>query len=147
MKRDFRWILLVFLFICGNSYSAAAQRKVVSAKEVTGTFDSRYGNWQILALGNGKLKVSFSGIYEYKLPNGEMMANMGEADGTAFIKGDTATFQPDQMTQCTITIKFVRAGRISVTQNGSSSDCGFGLNVSSAGSYKKTSSAKPKFSE
>jgi hypothetical protein len=46
---------------------------------------------------------------------------------------------------CKITLKFSKPGTLIVTtENGL--ECGFGLNVSADGRYKKTSGAKPKFS-
>ena len=74
------------------------------------------------------------------------MANVGAADGMATIEGDTAIFSPAENGQCKITIKFVKRGTIEVTQSGADSECGFGFNVSARGAYKKSSSAKPKFS-
>lgn len=125
--------------------SAAQSRKSVSAAEVNGTFRARGGNeFRILALGNNKLKIAFSGLYVYKTANGEPMANTGEAQGEAEINGDTAVFKPEGVEEdCTITLKFVRPGRLEVEQEGY--PCGFGHNVSSNGSYRKTSSRKPKF--
>ncbi|PYK29375.1 MAG: hypothetical protein DME57_10540, partial [Verrucomicrobia bacterium] len=69
-------------------------------------------------------------------------ANTGEGRGTARIEGDTAIFKPEGAEDgCKITLKFA-AGKLVVTQEGI---CGFGHNVSAEGTYKKVSSAKPKF--
>ncbi len=77
---------------------------------------------------------------------GELMANVGIADGTAIIEGDTAVFSPNENGQCKITIKFFKHGTIEVTQTGAIGECGFGFNVNADGTYTKTSRAKPKFS-
>ncbi|MBC7796757.1 MAG: hypothetical protein H7Z37_07790 [Pyrinomonadaceae bacterium] len=102
----------------------------------------------MLALGGGKLKISFDGIYPYKV-NGELTANSGTADGIAEIKGDVATFVPDyakeQNNPCVITLKFVRAGSVAVNQEGTDADCGFGSRVYATGKYRKTSGKKPSF--
>jgi len=45
--------------------------------------------------------------------------------------------------ECILSFKFART-RLVVTQDGS---CGMGLNVSGAGTYKRMSSAPPKFDE
>ncbi len=74
-----------------------------------------------------------------------MTANMGSADGTATIVGDTAVYEDNEFGQCKITIKFVKAGTIEVEQEGTDGNCGFGFNVNASGSYKKSSRAKPKF--
>jgi hypothetical protein len=75
---------------------------------------------------------------------GEISSNVGEADGTATIEGDTAVYSNDEY-ECKITIKFVKPGVIKVTQADSDLGCGFGHNVTASGTYKKSSSAKPKF--
>ena len=70
------------------------------------------------------------------------MANTGEGNGTAKIEGDTAIFKPDGAEEeCQITLKFT-GSKLVVTQTGI---CGFGHNVSAEGTYKKSSSKKPKF--
>ncbi len=146
------------LFICviltiigvGNIF---AQRKAVSGAEVTGTFRMNFtgkfkgnsNNIKIAALGGGKLQVSMDLVYPYEYKKGEMSANMGNADGTATINGDTATFKPDGTETCTITIKFLKLGVIKVTEDGGTDGCGFGHNVYSDGTYKKISSKKPNF--
>ena len=132
--------------------TSAQTRKAVSAAEVNGTFRDYYGGKykgnfneiKTLALGGGKLRVALDLIYPYTTANGELTANTGTADGEATIEGDMATFTPPDTEGCTITIKFVKRGTIRVSQDGVS-DCGFGFNVNSQGTYKKTSNAKPKF--
>jgi hypothetical protein len=46
------------------------------------------------ALGKQRLQVEFSGVYEYKTPQGPM-ANQGDGSGIATIEGDTAIFKPE----------------------------------------------------
>ena len=131
----------------------AQTRNSVSASEVNGTFRSyftgkykdSYNEVKILSIGRGELRVSFELVYPYVDGMGEMSANMGEAEGTATIEGDTAVYSSDEFGQCQITIKFVKPAEIEITQEGSDSDCGFGHNVTADGTYKKTSSVKPKF--
>lgn len=140
--------VLIFIFSFSLTAEIIAQtRKSVSGTEVTGTFRDVSGSeFKILALGRGKLRVSFSGVYNYKMANSELMANVGEARGTAEIAGDTAIFKPLETEKCTMTMKFLRGGRLKVSQDGIDADCGFGVNVSADGDYKKTSNARPKFS-
>ena len=65
------------------------------------------------------------------------MVNTGEGEGIAFIEGDTAIFKPDGAEEeCRITMKFT-GGKLVVTQEGL---CGFGHNVTAAGTYRKVSS-------
>jgi hypothetical protein len=142
------FLLVALTFV---SINFAQSRKSVSGAEVTGTFRYNYkgkfkGNYneiKILALGQGKLKISFGLTYPFIDSTGGFNANVGEAQGTAEITGDTAVFSTaENETDCQIIIKFVKPGQIKVSQEGS---CGFGLNVSAEGTYQKVSKAKPKF--
>lgn len=134
--------------------TAQTSRPSVSAAEVNGTFEMNFtgkfkdvsNEIKILALGGGKLRIAMDLIYPYVV-NGEMSANMGYLDGEASIKGDTALYESSEFGKCRIKIKFVKAGTIKVTQEGADSDCGFGHNVFSQGTYRKVSSKKPKFDE
>jgi hypothetical protein len=115
----------------------------VTAAQVNGTWRSKTGTFKVWALGKQRLQVEFFGVYEYKTSAGPM-ANTGEGSGIAFIEGDTATFKPDGSEEdCKITMKF-REGKLIVEQEGG---CGFGLNVTANGTYKKVSSGRPRFGE
>ena len=145
---------LIFIFSAIDTVNAQ-NRKAVSATEVNGTFRSffsgkfkgNYNEIKILALGKGKLRVAFDLTYPYIDGTGEVTANLGTADGTATIEGDTAVYSSDEYGQCTIKIKFTKPGTIEVTQSDTDSDCGFGFNVNAGGKYKKSSGAKPKFEQ
>ena len=142
--------------ICSTALAAGAfaQRSRVSvpASEVNGTFRMNFtgkfkgssNEIKIWALGRGKLRIAMDLLYPYVV-NGELSANIGELDGQALIKGDTAVYESSEAGKCRITIKFVRPGTIKVTQEGADADCGFGHNVTSYGTYRKVSSKKPKF--
>lgn len=151
MKKLLIFASLILLFSTINAN--AQNRKSVSVAEVNGTFRSffdgkfkgNYNEIKILALGKGKLRVAFDLTYPFINGMGELMANVGIADGTATIDGDTAVFSPDENGRCKITIKFVKRGTIEITQSGAVGECGFGFNVTADGIYKKASSAKPKF--
>ena len=113
----------------------------VTAAQVNGTWKAKWGEFKIWALGHQRLQVEFSGVYEYKTPQGPS-ANTGEGSGIATIEGDTATFKPEGAEEeCRITLKFA-GNKLIVTQTGI---CGFGHNVTAAGTYKKISAKKPKF--
>ncbi len=123
--------------------TSANSQTVVTAAQVNGTWSSKYGEFKVLALGKQRLKIAFSGTYEYQSQAGPM-ANVGEGSGIAIIEGDTATFKPEGAEDaCQITMRFTR-GKLIVTQE---SNCGFGLNVSAAGTYRRISARKPKFDE
>ena len=154
MKKTLILASLIFILSAIGEVNAQS-RKSVSATEVNGTFrfyfngkfKGSYDEVKILALGKGKLRVSFELVYPYIDGMGEHSANMGEANGTAIIEGDTAIYSSDEFGQCRITIKFVKPGEIKITQSGSDSECGFGHNVTADGTYKKISRAKPKFEQ
>jgi hypothetical protein len=145
-------IVFASLFVISASDSFG-QRAAVSGKEVTGTFKYEFtgkykGSWneiQIQALGNNKVKIGFDLTYPYTMANGDLMANVGNAVGEADIVGDEAIFTQSEGGTCSIRVKFVKAGVIKVTQEQAEAGCGFGLNVSAEGTYKKVSSTKPKF--
>jgi hypothetical protein len=150
-------LITLFLFVClSPNPEAYAQRKAVNGTEVTGTFRSyftgsarrSYNEILIQALGDNKLKIEMNLIYPYKA-NREALANFGSATGEATIKGDTAVFVPEYAAEnnkeCKITLKFSKPGTLIVTTE-NNLDCGFGFNVEADGTYRKTSSAKPKFS-
>jgi hypothetical protein len=62
------------------------------------------------------------------------MVNTGVGEGIVFIEGDTAIFKPNGAeAECQITMKFT-GGKLFVSQEGV---CGFGLNVTAAGTYRK----------
>ena len=139
------WKIIFITAPCLAAFSIvtmqAGKDTSVTAAEVNGTWKAKWGEFKIWALGHQRLQVEFSGVYEYKTPMGPT-ANTGEGSGIATIEGDTATFKPEGAEEeCRITLKFT-GGKLVVTQTGI---CGFGHNVTAAGTYKKISAKKPKF--
>lgn len=125
---------------CGQV--AIAQSPIVTAAEVNGTWRSQLRTLKLWALGQGRLQVEFSGTYEYRLADGSLMANTGQGSGIASIEGLVAKFKPaGAEDECLIKMKFIGGG-LQVEQVGI---CGFGHNVSAAGTYRKISSSKPNF--
>lgn len=143
----------VIIFSIAAESNAQTRRKAVSAAEATGTFrdyfggkfKGNYNEIKILAIGKGKLKISFGLTYPHLDGTGSLSANVGEAEGTATIQANEAVYENKEFGDCRITIKFVKAGVIRVEQTVADGECGFGFNVSASGDYKKTSGAKPKF--
>lgn len=154
MKKIITVLAFVGFMLFGANESFA-QRKNVSAKEVNGTFKTADGAniVKVFSVGRGgldnpgyNLQVEF--FASLKLgPSGDARGNTGTLSGYAQIEGDTATFTPAGMEyeNCTITMKFIKLNVLKIKQKG---DCGF-INemISTEGDYKKTSSAKPKFTE
>jgi hypothetical protein len=113
----------------------------VTAAQVNGTWRFGKNEFKIWALGQQRLQIEFSGVFEYKNADGPT-ANVGEGSGIASIEGETAIFKPEGAEdECKITLNFTK-GKLIVTQNGI---CGFGFNVTAEGNYKKVSAKKPKF--
>lgn len=137
-------LLLSLLLSCaiGLPESALAQPNFVTAKQVNGTWKSKFGTFKILSIGQQRLQVEFSGTYVYKMANGQPMANMGSGSGIATIERRTAKFKPEGAEDnCSIAMNFV-GSQLQVEQV---SNCGFGMNVSAAGNYRKVSNSKPQF--
>src|SRR6266536_5158 len=123
---------------CLNRYDAGRERHERHVCSGQRHLESKMG-----AHAHQRLQIEFSGVYEYKTPQGPT-ANTGEGSGIATIEGDTATFKPEGAEEeCRITLKFA-GNKLVVTQTGI---CGFGHNVTAAGTYKKVSAKKPKFGE
>jgi hypothetical protein len=134
--------LLCIVFLCGAAFP---QGKVVTAARANGTYRYRSNEIKILALGHNKLRIQMDLSYEYKTPDGPM-ANGGESHGEGTIENDVATFRPEGTEDCTITIKFISGNRIRVSED-HMLNCGWGFNVSSEGTYRKTRAGKPKFDQ
>ena len=113
---------------------------VVTAAQANGVYRFYDNEFRVLALGHGKLKVQFDGVYHTLAKS----VNMGSASGEAIIDGNIATFKPADTERCEITLVFL-PNKLKVMQSGSDADCGFGHNVNATGTYKKIRSGKPKF--
>jgi hypothetical protein len=156
MSKSIRGLSILLAALILSSLTGYSQsRASVTAAEVNGTYKMNFrGKYKsmsntikLLALGGGKVRFSMDLIYPYTLQNGEISVNMGELDGQANIQGDTAIYQSSEFGNCKITLKFVKAGTLNVSQQGTDADCGFGHNVMSTGSYRKVSGSRPKFEE
>jgi hypothetical protein len=123
---------------------AFAQARI-NVRRLTGTYRNRTGEFKVQGLGVNRLRVQFNGTYAYKLGR-ELMANTGTADGMARLKGNVANFVPPDTQGCSISLSFV-GNKLVVGQTGSDSNCGFGHNVTTDGTYIKRSSRPPKFDE
>jgi hypothetical protein len=131
-------VLLGRSLIC---YGASRQREECHSRPGEWHLENEIRRFKIWALGQQRLQIEFSGVYEYKTPRGPT-ANEGEGSGIATIDGDIAIFKPEGAEEeCRITLKFT-GSKLLVSQTGI---CGFGHNVSAAGTYKRVSATKPKF--
>ena len=131
------------LLLCGAALPQTP--RIVTAPQANGTYGYRQNEIKILALGHNKLRIQMDLTFAYKSPNGPT-ANTGEASGEATIENDTAIFYPSDDHKCKITIKFLAGNKIKVSEE-DTIYCGFGMNVTSAGTYTKIKAGKPKFDE
>jgi hypothetical protein len=118
-------------------------KAVVTAAQVNGVYRSYDNEFRILALGKGKLKVQFDGVYHTISKS----VNTGYASGEAIIDGNIATLELPEFGACKINLIFLPRNRLKVIQEGDSPDCGFGHNVRADGTYRKIRAGKPKFEE
>jgi uncharacterized protein len=109
-----------------------AALKGASASGVTGTYTMKDGEVRVLQT-DSKIKFFLSATHA---------ANVGEVSGEAPLSGAAAKYA-DQDNDCAVAFKFA-GEKLVVSQDGS---CGMGLNVSGSGTYKRTSTAAPKFDE
>lgn len=138
-------ILSAVLLVLASCCAVLPQPRIVTAAQANGTYRYRSNEIKIFAMGNNKLRIQMDLAWEYKSPNGPT-ANVGQAHGEATIENDVATFRPEGTEDCTVTIKFLPGNRIRVSED-HMLNCGWGFNVSSAGTYRKIRGGKPKFDE
>jgi hypothetical protein len=131
------------LLLCGAALPQTP--RIVTAPQANGTYRYRQSEIKILALGHNKLRIQLDLIFAYKSPAGPT-ANTGEASGEATIENDTAIFYPSDDHKCKITIRFLAGNKIKVSEE-DTIYCGFGMNVTSEGTYAKIKAGKPKFDE
>jgi hypothetical protein len=112
-----------------------AKHVSVKAGDFTGTYkmknDDAAGEALIQQTGNDRIKFYINVTYRM---------NTGELSGEVPLSGNAATYV-DKEFDCTVTFDFARKSLV-LSQNGS---CGMGLNVDAGGTYKRVSSATPKF--
>jgi hypothetical protein len=135
--------IIFTLLLCGTTLPQTP--RVVTAPQANGTYRYRANEIKIFALGHNKLRIQMDLAFEYKSPSGPT-ANTGQAAGEAIIENDTAIFYPTDIHSCKITIRFLARNKIKVTEE-DTINCGFGMNVTSEGTYTRIKAGKPKFEE
>jgi len=138
-------VALVFLTLIVVTPALAQTPRIVTAAEANGTYGYRHNEIKILALGHNKLRLQMELLFPYKSPMGPT-AHTGDAEGEATIENDTAVFYPLDDRKCKITLQFLPGNKLKVSEE-NTIDCGFGMNVTSAGTYTKIKAGKPKFDE
>lgn len=134
--------LAVLCGLCMCSAEAIDAQQRFPQAEANGTWQGKHGTFKIWALDGERLQVEFLGLHVFKSGAG-VTANTGSAKGVARMDGSVAKLRPDGTEEaCLITLQFVKR-TLAVEQQG---DCGFGLNVTAAGTYRKVNARKPDFS-
>ena len=90
-------------------------------------------------LPGGKIKFDLVALW-VSHNNPENIHN-GEIQATVRLERGVAVYEEGQ---CRIRMEFA-AHRVRVSESGEIGDCGFGANVTAAGSYRKIDTKKPKF--
>lgn len=129
------WRPALFALLVSTTLALAADR-IITATEATGTYRDGKSEIKLLSTGPGTLKVDMKIVQPL---------DDGSASGEATIKGDVATFVPPDTEGCAITMTFLADGSLKVESNARPVDCGFGRKAPPDGTYRKVSSAKPKF--
>jgi hypothetical protein len=113
------------------------------AQRVTGHYRLRHpgtpNSLEVLQLPAGKLQFHLLALWVS--PRNRENVHNGELEGVIEFKGNTAAYEAEG---CKVTIKFF-SSRAIVTQDSKIGDCGFGVNVTASGVYRKLNSRKPKF--
>lgn len=113
-----------------------------SSSGVTGSYSFRRpyaeNSLEVQQLADGKVKIYLYASWIGSVANGNV--NNGEFKTILPLRNNVAVYESGQ---CRITIRFNRK-RAVVTEKGTLA-CGFGLNVSAAGTYVKRNSRTPKF--
>lgn len=121
-----------------------------AAGGLTGTYENAGGNQKtylkIEQISQTELKVKFEGVIEFETEAG-LNANTDESEVLpADLSGRTARIRTAAHPRCGLKLRFgdKSAG---VEQRGSNQDCGFGIQISFAGNYRKISDAPPVWDE
>ena len=130
-----RWAHALVALIGTTTLVLGAARSVTAA-DATGTYRDGKSEIKILSASGGKLKVEMNIVAP---------RDTGSASGEAMLKNDVAIFVPADTDGCKITMTFLPDANLKVEQEGRPVDCGFGRMAAAEGTYKKVSSAKPKF--
>lgn len=134
-------VLIAVVLALACAQSSTIRHSPNPAHRVNGTWVTREGEFKILALDDTTLQVEFRAEHEYLSPAGPM-ASVGTGEGTAILKDGRARFRPSGAeAECAITLRFA-GERMDAAQTGA---CGFGLNVTAAGGYRRVSRAEPHF--
>ena len=123
--------------------SGQALPKQRSPTNLTGHYRFRKGEFRnhlsVLQLSGGRIKFNLTALWVS--PNNPENIHNGEIAGVVAVSSGTAIYENGD---CKISMQFSRTGVV-VREDHAGDDCGFGVNVSAAGVYRKIDSKKPRF--
>ena len=134
-------LLLATSFLVVSQTPPAAKAK--APRSVTGHYVMRraafHNRLDVQQLPDGKIKFDLIALWVSQnnpdnVHNGEIQAVVSLENGVAVYEEGT----------CRIRMEFLPS-RVRISESGEVGDCGFGVNVTAAGSYRKTDTKKPKF--
>ena len=122
--------------------AAQTSPNVTKARGVTGQYRLTQNEFRnrldVQQLPGGKIKLNLLALWVS--PNSPENIHNGEIQAVVPLKNGVAVYESGN---CRITMKFT-PGKVVIGESGDNIDCGFGANVTAAGSYRRTS-RKPKF--
>jgi hypothetical protein len=140
MKKNITIIVLLLSFLAVTTEQTFT--KNAAPRNVTGQYRLRqeefHNRLDVLQLPGGKIKFQLVALWvshnnPENIHNGELRGEVTLRNGLATLPGN-----------CKITMTFT-ANKVVVTEGEETEACGFGANVTAAGSYRKIDSKKPKF--
>lgn len=134
-------ILLLVVFSVTTSQTPVPTK--AKLRNVTGQYRLRQDEFRnrldVQQLPGGKIKFQLVALW-VSHNNPENIHN-GELQGVVSLDNGLAIYETGS---CNITMKFTST-RVVITESDANGDCGFGVKVTAAGSYRKIDSNKPKF--
>ena len=134
---------ILLLLVCFIANAQTPPIKKAKPKTVTGEYRLRRGELRnsldVQQLPGGKIK--FGLIALWVSPNNPENIHNGELHGEVPLANGVAVFESGT---CRITMKF-SSSKVEITESDENGDCGFGANVTAAGTYRKINSKTPKF--
>ncbi|MEP6743111.1 MAG: hypothetical protein ABJB61_11480 [bacterium] len=138
----FNWLSLALVSVVPICAAQAQSSPKRAPKNVTGHYRLTKQEFRncldVQQLTGGKIEFDLLALWvSYNNPHN---IHNGELHGTALLDDGVAIYDQDE---CKIKIEFF-LDRVRVTQI-EDSGCGFGANVTAAGTYRKLNNKKPKF--
>jgi len=143
--RNHIFILLTLLLTCQLVVPARHRetRNKRGASRITGHYSvrdsSRENSLEVLLLPGGKVKIHLYASWIGSAAAGNV--NTGEIKAILPLRNGTALYESGQ---CRISIRFV-GNKAIVRQTETNGACGFGLNVSAEGTYRRRNARRPEF--